>query len=306
MRVAVVDSGVVANHPDLAANMFTNPGESGGGKATNGIDDDGNGKIDDFRGWDFAYNDNNPTTNRDHGTHVAGTIAARANNGLGVAGAASFPTPAGSWLGPRILAVKVLNEQGSGTVAQLADGLVYAGTMNAKVANVSVGFAGTSATLDNAIKSRPNTLYVVAAGNDGVNNDTSPHTPCNPATAPGRGEQDLRCGHELQRRARRLLELRRRQRRSRGARRQRPEHRPDEDRLQRRLRDADRGPLDDQRRRADREPALGAHHAVLDQPLPQPHRLAGGQLRRTTRTTGRATRPASTSPGATTAGSPPR
>jgi thermitase len=184
VRVAVVDSGVVANHPDLAANMFINPGESGGGKETNGIDDDGNGKVDDFRGWDFAYNDNNPNTNRDHGTHVAGTIAARSNNGLGVAGAASFPTTAGSWLGPKILPVKVLNEQGSGTIASLADGLVYAGTMNAKVANVSLGFAGTSATLDNAIKSKPSTLYVVAAGNDGVNNDTSPHTPCNPATTP--------------------------------------------------------------------------------------------------------------------------
>ena len=146
--------------------------------------------------------------------------------------------------------------------------------MNAKVANVSLGVPGTSATLDNAIKSNPNTLYVVAAGNDGVNNDTSPHTPCNPATDPGRGEQDLRRGHGLQRRARRLLELRRRQRRPRGPGRQHPEHRPDEDRLQRRLRDGDRGPLDDQRRRADRDAALGAHHAVLDQPHPQPHRLA--------------------------------
>jgi subtilisin family serine protease len=184
VRVAVVDSGVVANHPDLAANMFINPGESGGGKETNGIDDDGNGKVDDFRGWDFAYNDNNPNTNRDHGTHVAGTIAARSNNGLGVAGAASFPTTAGSWLGPKILAVKVLNEQGVGTIASLADGLVYAGTMNAKVADASVGFDGTSATLDNAIKSKPSTLYVVSAGDDGVNNDTSPHTPCNPATTP--------------------------------------------------------------------------------------------------------------------------
>ena len=184
VRVAVVDSGVVASHPDLAANMFINPGEDGGGKRTNGIDDDGNGKIDDFRGWDFASNDNNPTTNRDHGTHVAGTIAARSNNNLGVAGAASFPTTAGSWLGPKLLAVKVLGEQGSGTVASLADGLVYAGTMNARVANASVGFAGTSATVDNAIKSNPGTLYVVAAGDDGVNTDTSPHTPCNPAATP--------------------------------------------------------------------------------------------------------------------------
>jgi thermitase len=184
VRVAVVDSGVVANHPDLAANMFTNPGESGAGKETNGTDDDGNGLIDDFRGWDFAYNDNNPTTSRDHGTHVAGTIAAAANNTQGVAGVASFATQSGAWLGPGILAVKVLDEQGSGSVADLADGLVYAGAMNAKVVNVSLGLPGTSVTLDNAIKSHPNTLYVIAAGNDGVNNDTAPHTPCNPATAP--------------------------------------------------------------------------------------------------------------------------
>jgi len=179
--VAVVDSGVVANHPELAVNMFSNAGEA---NFTNGVDDDGNGFIDDYRGWDFAYNDNNPTTTRDHGTHVAGTIGALANNSHGVAGVASFPTQSGFWQGPRIMAVKVLDEQGSGTIADLADGLVYAGTMNAEVANVSLGLPGTSATLDNAIKSNPNTLYVVAAGNDGVNNDTSPHTPCNPATAP--------------------------------------------------------------------------------------------------------------------------
>ena len=61
---------------------------------------------------------------------------------------------------------------------------MYAGTMNAKVANASTGFEGTSATLDNAIKSNPGTLYVVAAGNNGANNDTNPRSPCNPATTP--------------------------------------------------------------------------------------------------------------------------
>ena len=276
LRVAVVDSGVVANHPDLAANMFINPGENGSGQRTNGIDDDGNGKIDDFRGWDFAQNDNNPTTNRDHGTHVAGTIAARSNNNLGVAGAASFPA-AGSWRGPRILAVKVLDEQGMGTVASVADGLVYAGTMNAKVANASIGFAGTSATLDDAIKSNPGTLYVVAAGNNGSNNDTNPRSPCNPATTPDAPNKLCVGATGPQRRARRLLELRRRQRGPRGARRQHPEHRPDENHLQRRLRDLDPGSLEERRRRAERQPGLeGARRCSRPaRPTASPTRTGG-------------------------------
>jgi subtilisin family serine protease len=184
VRVAVIDSGVARTHPDLTANMFTNPGESGGGKETNGIDDDGNGKVDDFRGWDFVNNDNNPADDNGHGTHVAGTVAASSNNSLGVSGAASFPTTSGNWAGPRILAVKVADAAGSVSIATLADGIVYAGAMNAKVANISIGFAGTSTTLDNAIKSKPNTLYAVSAGNNGTNNDTTPRTPCVPASTP--------------------------------------------------------------------------------------------------------------------------
>ncbi len=184
VRVADIDSGVAMNHPDLAANIFRNPGESGGGKETNGIDDDGNGKIDDFRGWDFINNDNNPEDDNEHGTHVGGTIAGRANNALGVAGVASFPRTPGNWFGPKIVPIKVLNAAGSGSFSAIADGIVYAGTIGAKVANLSLGGAGTSATLDNAIKSKPNTLYVIAAGNDGVDNDISPSTPCVPASTP--------------------------------------------------------------------------------------------------------------------------
>ncbi len=80
--VAVIDTGVDYNHPDLAANIWSNPGEIAG----NGIDDDGNGFIDDIHGWDFANNDNNPIDDNGHGTHCSGTIGAVGNNGIGVAG----------------------------------------------------------------------------------------------------------------------------------------------------------------------------------------------------------------------------
>ena len=80
--MAVIDTGVDYTHPDLAANIWTNSGEIAG----NGIDDDGNGFVDDVHGYDFVNNDGNPMDDNSHGTHVAGTIAAVGNNGRGVAG----------------------------------------------------------------------------------------------------------------------------------------------------------------------------------------------------------------------------
>ena len=184
-RVAVLDTGVATGHPDLAANIFTNPGESGGGKETNGIDDDANGKVDDVHGWDFVGNDKTPLDDNSHGSHVAGTIAARSANALGVSGVASFPPLLfGTWTGPKIVPIKVLDAGGFGTSARIVNGIVYAGTINAKVANLSLGGAGAEPAQDAAIKSKPGTLYVVAAGNHGRNNDTHPFHPCVPATLP--------------------------------------------------------------------------------------------------------------------------
>jgi subtilisin family serine protease len=164
--VAVADSGVAWEHPDLAPNVWSNADEIAG----NGVDDDGNGRIDDVRGWDFVDRDNNPWDYDGHGTHVAGTIAARGNNGVGVTGVA--------WQAS-IMPVRVLDALGSGTNANIADGFTYAAANGAKVVNASLGGGFESQTMSNAITSSPNTLFVVAAGNDGANNEVTPQYPCN-------------------------------------------------------------------------------------------------------------------------------
>jgi subtilisin family serine protease len=176
VTVAVVDTGAQLDHPDLVGQLTGNPGELGGGRETNGTDDDGNGKVDDWRGWDFVDGDNLPQDGDGHGTHVAGTIAASADNGAGVAGAAP---------GARVIPVRALDDNGEGYSSDIADAFAYAGALGVRVVNASLGGGDVSVAISNAIAASPNTLFVVAAGNDGTNNDneTTPAYPCNDTLA---------------------------------------------------------------------------------------------------------------------------
>ena len=129
--IGVIDSGVDWAHEDLAANMWTNAGEIPG----NGMDDDGNGYIDDYRGWDFVNNDNNPMDDAGHGTHVSGTIAAVGDNGIGVVGV--------NW-SARIMPLKFLNSEGSGSTGNAILAIEYATMMGARLTSNSWGGSGSS------------------------------------------------------------------------------------------------------------------------------------------------------------------
>jgi subtilisin family serine protease len=166
LKIGVIDTGVDYNHPDLAANIWTNPGEIPG----NGIDDDGNGYVDDVHGYDFYNNDGDPFDDNGHGSHCAGTIAGVGNNNLGVAGVC--------WTG-RIVAIKFLSGGGSGSTDGAIRGIQYAITVGVRLTSNSWGGGSFSQALLDAINAAgaANQLFVAAAGNSGSNNDTSPHYP---------------------------------------------------------------------------------------------------------------------------------
>ncbi|WP_298669423.1 S8 family serine peptidase [uncultured Methanofollis sp.] len=163
--IAVVDSGVMYTHSDLAANIWKNEGET----PDNGVDDDGNGYVDDIRGWDFVSEDNDPMDFNGHGTHCAGTIAGVGNNSAGVAGM--------MWKA-RIMPVRVLDIQGYGTVYHSIAAIKYATAMGADVISCSFGGAEGSEAYRDAIRAS-SALVVCAAGNDGTDNDAFPMYPAN-------------------------------------------------------------------------------------------------------------------------------
>ncbi|MCB9536708.1 MAG: fibronectin type III domain-containing protein [Myxococcales bacterium] len=154
--VAVIDSGVLLTHPDLRDNLWTNPGEIPG----NGVDDDGNGYVDDIHGYDFCNNDPDPTDDHFHGTHCAGTIAARGDNGVGVVGVA--------WRA-RVMALKFLCANGKGSTLAAAQAIRYAVDNGATLTSNSWGGGGASNTLYDAIRYAQDhdQLFVAAAGNEG-------------------------------------------------------------------------------------------------------------------------------------------
>ena len=144
VTVAVVDTGVQANHPDLVGRVVA--------------------------GYDFVNADSDPADGHGHGTHVAGTIAANKGNGLGVAGLAPQA---------QILPLKALPDAGSGTTADVIEAFDYAGDYGAEVVNASLGGDGfVTPLMQQAFTDHPATVYVISAGNDGRNNDLVPTTPC--------------------------------------------------------------------------------------------------------------------------------
>ena len=200
MTVAVIDTGVDYTHEDLVDNLWRNAGEigtdsNGQDRSTNGIDDDGNGFIDDVVGWDFAANDNKPFDlsksgfelfqggNPGHGTHCAGNVAARADNGKGVVGVAP---------NVKIMVLRFLTEDGQGTTADAIKSIKYAVDNGAQVLSNSWGSEGEdpkdesgNQALKDAIQYTQdnNRLFVAAAGNghQGVgydnDNDSRPAYP---------------------------------------------------------------------------------------------------------------------------------
>lgn len=177
--IGVIDEGIYFGHPDLAANIWTNPYDP-----ADGVDNDGNGYVDDIRGWDFAGNSNNINSggaSDDHGTHVSGTIAGVGGNGQGVAGVC--------WSGVKLISGKFLGSRG-GTTANAIKAVDYFTDLktrhglNIVATSNSWGGGGFSQALQDAIgrANAANILFIAAAGNDAFNCDSA--STCYPAEYP--------------------------------------------------------------------------------------------------------------------------
>lgn len=216
--VAFVDTGVMYDHTDLIDNMWTNDAELNGQP---GVDDDGNGCVDDVYGWNYydnsayigfeessvgtaatrpgsssnkdgnnTYYNANSDTEDSHGTHGAGTVAA-VNNSEGIVGI-------GANANVKIMTVKALGgSQGYGTTESVVKGINYAVKNGACVVNLSLGGPDDDDTLRSAIEDSPNVLFTIAAGNDGTNNDEEPTYPANYSCDNVLSVANLQCNGEL-------------------------------------------------------------------------------------------------------------
>ncbi|MFA5833115.1 MAG: S8 family serine peptidase [Bacteroidota bacterium] len=177
VTVGVIDTGIDDDHPDLTNTIALNTGEMGNGKENNRIDDDGNGFIDDWRGYDFVdgesedvgdwnERDNDPTDENGHGTAVSGIIGAQSNNIIGLTGI--FPV--------KILPMRAFGKNGNGSDIDIAIAVVYAVDNGADVINMSFGDVVSSTLLHDAIRYAysKNVILVASSGNDGSSN---PHYP---------------------------------------------------------------------------------------------------------------------------------
>ncbi|MCM2278740.1 MAG: S8 family serine peptidase [Oligoflexia bacterium] len=165
--IAILDSGIDLNHSDLLANLWHNPLDP-----DNGVDDDGNGLVDDTQGWNLVENTRDPTDDNFHGTHVAGITGAVGNNGLGIAGVC--------WKAS-LVAIKFLDANGAGFSSDAIDGIDYAVSLGAKIINASFGGADYNQLLKDAIDRADSAgvLFVSAAGNSAQDNDAIAFYPGN-------------------------------------------------------------------------------------------------------------------------------
>lgn len=167
--VAVIDTGIDFNHPDLKDNLWVNEAEANG---LPGVDDDNNGVIDDIHGYNAITGKGNASDDQGHGSHCAGTIGAKGDDGKGIVGV--------NW-NVSLMSVKFLDRNGSGSLSDAIKAIDYATKMGAKVLSNSWGGGGFSQTLFDSVKrtEEAGAIFIAAAGNDGTNNDSSETYPAN-------------------------------------------------------------------------------------------------------------------------------
>lgn len=160
MIIAVSDSGLKMNHPDIASRIWVNPAEI----PNNGIDDNGNGLVDDVNGWDWVNNDNNPMDDHGHGTNCTGIIGAIANNNSLFAGV--------NW-NSKIMPLKVLNSANNGSYSNMANSIFYAVDNGAKIVSMSIGGSASSAAIADSINYADGENVMLFFCMMNFNNDTS-------------------------------------------------------------------------------------------------------------------------------------